>query len=165
MKRILLFFFVLHYVSCVSEKEEGAVVMDQTLVNLAQNSTSFTYFRNSTDTLATDPSSDHGAFMRVRMNPRAVASMNDSVNNLNEALFPDESMIVKEMYNFKGGPLTGFVIMYKLRSGSDSNGGWLWGEYQSDGTPFYPVSKKGDRCIGCHQQSTNADLVRTFSLH
>jgi len=103
--------------------------------------------------------------MRVRLNPKALTAMNDSVSSLTSDAFPDESMLVKEMYDFKGGPLSGFVIMYKLRTGSDNNYGWLWGEYQSDGTPVYSVSKKGDRCIGCHLQTSNADLVRTFSLH
>ena len=165
MNRIILFLIFPFLFSCASDKEEGTVVSDQTLVNMAKSISSFTYYKINDDTLATDPSSDHGAFIRVRMNPKAISAMNDSVSSLNMASFPDESMIVKEMYNSKGGPLAGYVIMYKLRTGSDNNYGWLWGEYDADGNPFYSVSKKGDRCVSCHSEPTNADLVRTFSLH
>jgi hypothetical protein len=164
MKYFISLFFLLILHSCVSEKEDGLVVADETLIAQAKNTSSFTFFRNRTDTLQTDPSSEHGLYMRVRMNSRALSVMNDSTSAAT-AVFPDESIIVKEMYDTKGGPLTGFVVMYKLRSGSNENHGWLWGEYKSDGTPLYSVAKNGERCLGCHLESPNQDLIRTFGLH
>jgi hypothetical protein len=165
MKYFLFIILILEFISCVSEKQEGLVVTDETVVSLAKNVSSFTYFKNSTDTLQTDPSSEHGLYMRVRMNSRALTAMNDSVSNAILDAFPDESMIVKEMYDARGGPLTGFVLIYKLHNGANQNHGWIWGEYTADGSTVYSVGKKGDRCLGCHMESTNVDLIRTFSLH
>ena len=117
------------------------------------------------DTLDTDPASEHFNFIRVRFNPKARGAMNDSLNRLNEQSFPDESMIVKEIYIQKGGPLDHLVIMYKFHNAANNGSGWIWSEMKPDGNPIYSASLKGDRCIGCHSSDVNSDLVRTFALH
>ncbi|MEO8211399.1 MAG: cytochrome P460 family protein [bacterium] len=151
--------------SCVSEKEDGVIISDATLFEMAQNVSSFSYFENNSDTLNTDPSSPHFAFVRVRFNPRARSGMNDSLNLLTAATFPEESMIVKEVYGSKGGALTRYEIMYKLHGASNSASGWVWSELAADGTPIYTSINKGDQCISCHSLPVNSDFVRTFSLH
>jgi hypothetical protein len=151
--------------SCVSDKEEGLVVSDATLFELAQNVSSFSYFENNTDTLTADPTSPHFAFVRIRFNPRARSGMNDSLNRLTAVEFPDESMIVKEVYGSKGGPLTSYEIMYKIHGAANSGSGWVWSELAADGNAIYSAANKGDQCIGCHSTSENSDLVKTFSLH
>src|SRR5205085_1318772 len=114
--------------SCVSDKVEGPVVSDATLFGLAQSVTSFTYYKNSLDTLRTDPTAAHSNYVRIRFNPKAREAMNSNMSGLSGQAFPDESMIVKEVYAVKGGPLTEFAIMYKLHNASNSSSGWVWAE-------------------------------------
>jgi hypothetical protein len=164
--RVLVFsLVVLLITSCVSEKEEGPIISDATLYSLSQSVTSFSYYRDNHDTLNTAPQSPHFSFVRIRFNPKARSAMNDSISGLKESAFPDESMIVKEMYSSKGGPLQGYVVMYKMRNASNSSSGWVWNEMKADGTPLYSAALKGGQCTNCHSTGVNTDLVRTFSLH
>ena len=158
---IILIFFT----SCVSDKEEGPIVSDATLFNLAQNVSSFTYYKNNKDTLMADRSSPHGPLIRVRFNPKAKTVMNSSVDNLSGISFPDESMIVKEVYNQKGGSLISYAIMYKLRNAANSGSEWVWSEINSYGNVRTPAALKGNECISCHSTGVNSDLVKTFGLH
>ena len=164
MKR-LLFLFTVTLVSCVSKKEEGPVISDATLYSLAGGLSSFTYFRNSMDTLATHPESPHGSYIRVRFNPKALTALDDSAAQLVSASFPEESMIVKEVYFNSGGPLRRYVVMYKKEASANSNGGWVWNEMEPDGDVIYSASSNGTACISCHRDQPNADHVRTLLLH
>jgi hypothetical protein len=162
---ITLILISVNFFSCVSDKVEGPVVSDATLFDLAQSVTSFTYFKNSLDTLRTDPAAAHSNYVRIRFNPKAREAMNSDVSGLTSPVFPDESMIVKEVYAVEGGPLIEFAIMYKLHNASNSASGWVWAEIFPDGTPVYSSSQKGDICTGCHSSGDHSDLVRTFALH
>lgn len=165
MKKIALLIFAAQLTACVSDKEEGVVISDATLFSLTKNVSSYSYFKNSEDTLATDPSSEHGLFMRVRFNPKASSAMNDSLSGLTGSVFPEESMVVKEVYYQRGGPLIEYVVMYKLHKAANNSYGWLWGQFNPDGSVIYSSAQKGDRCVSCHLTPSNSDLVRTFSLH
>ena len=151
--------------SCVSDKAEGPVVSDATLFDLAQSVSSFSYFKNSLDSLRTDPAAAHSNYVRVRFNPKAREAMNSDLSGLQSPAFPDESMIVKEVYAVKGGPLIEYAIMYKLRNAANSGAGWVWAEIFPDGSPVYSASLKGGICTGCQSSGDNSDLVRTFALH
>lgn len=169
LKKAIVQFLILVLVigalsSCTSDKEEGLVISDAALYELVRSQT-FTYFKRSGDTLPADPASEHLSFIRVSFNPRAVSVLNDSASNTLTVPFPDESLIVKEIYNFPGGPLTGYAIMYKEDHAANSGSGWIWNEMNPDGSVTYSASRKGDQCIGCHSSGQQADLVRTFSLH
>jgi hypothetical protein len=45
-----------------------------------------------------------------------------------------------------------------------SANGWLWAEYQLNGTPAYSLTNRGIGCVGCHarEQGPEHDFVRTF---
>ena len=159
----LLFFACIS--SCVSDKEEGTIVSDETLLNLAQNISSFTYYKNNSDTLIADVESPHTPFIRIRFNPKASSAMNNSMDKLLASSFPDESMIVKEVYNRKGSSLVKYVIMYKLKNAANNGSGWVWSEISSNGNAEYSALRKGDQCVNCHSANVNSDLVRTFGLH
>ncbi len=161
---IIIFAFIS---SCVSDKEEGVIVSDATLFNLAQNDTSsFTYYKNSPDILIADTTrSRHLPYVRIRFNPKASSAMNPSMDKLLSSSFPDESMIVKEVYNQIGGPLVNYAIMYKLRNAANNGSGWVWSEIYPDGNVLTPAVLKGDQCVSCHSLYKNSDLVRTFWLH
>jgi len=72
---------------------------------------------------------------------------------------------VKEIYSDPAKPLIFYVIMKKDPAAQYAADGWLWGEYEENGTVSGAVSNKGSACTGCHLESPNRDLVRTFDLH
>ncbi len=94
-----------------------------------------------------------------------MTAMDDSVKSLEQATFPDESMIVKEVYDVKGGPLQRYEVMYKLRNAANSSNGWVWSELNADGSAAISAGLKGSQCVGCHSSGINSDDVRTFGLH
>jgi hypothetical protein len=165
MKVIVAFCLALVITACVNEKEEGVVVSDATLFDLSKNISSFSFYKNKPDTLPADSSSPHFFFVRVRFNPKAASVMNDSLSALTAASFPDESMIVKEVYDNKGGALQRLDIMYKLRNAANNGLGWVWSEMNADGSVVTSAALKGDQCASCHSAGTNSDLVKTFGLH
>jgi hypothetical protein len=164
-KYFLLLLVVIFFSGCVSDKQEGAVVSDASLFGLATSVSAFSYYKNSPDTLDADPASPHFAFVRVKFNPRATASLNVSLSGLSAASFPDESLIVKEVYDTRGGGLQVYAVMLKMRGAGNNGDGWIWGEYRADGTVIYSAARKGDQCVGCHRLPGAVDLVRTFALH
>jgi hypothetical protein len=151
--------------SCSTKKDEGVAVSDASLFNIAQTVSSFSYYKNRLDTLLSDPSSPHGGYMRVRFNQKAMSVMNDSASRIIAPTFPDGSMVVKEVYDFPGGPLLELAIMYKVDGASNSSGGWIWNEMLPDGTIEYSAANNGAQCIDCHRNSNNLDLIRTFYTH
>ncbi len=151
--------------SCVNDKEEGPLVTDASLFELSQSVSSFSYYKNTLDTLPADPSSEHFNFVRVRFNPTAKQAMDDSTKALVAGSFPDGSMIVKEIYATSGGPLTQLAIMYKLKNAANNGSGWVWSTLQPDGASIYSSSEKGGLCVGCHSSGVHSDLVQTFALH
>ena len=151
--------------ACSSKKEEGVVISDATLFDLTQTVSSFTYLNKSQDTLSVAGNSPHGGFVRVRFNQKAISAMNDSATRLSKTFFPDESLVVKEVYGTSGGPLLEYSVMYKVPGAANSGSGWVWAEYLPDGTTEYSAINKGDECISCHSASGNYDLVQIFRFH
>ena len=164
MKTLLCSIFII-FSSCVSDKKEGPVISDATLYGLTQSATSFSYYKNNLDTLDSDPASPHFPYVRIRFNSRAVSVMNGGLSGLTATSFPDESMIVKEVYDVKGGSLQTYAVMYKSKNAGNSGNGWVWNEMRADGSVIYSSARKGDQCVSCHQSGTAVDLVRTFGLH
>lgn len=160
---IIIVFFLI--TSCVSKKEEGVIISDATLISMLQPVSSFTYYRNSNDTLDAMSPSPHFFYVRVRFNSKALSVLNDSVSDLNASVFPDESMVVKEVYDERGGALQSYAVMFKMRNAANSGSGWVWSEYGPDGSIRYSAGLNGGNCVSCHSSPTNSDLVKTFGLH
>ncbi len=168
LRKVVLFLFLvgLTLESCTNKKSDPPTVSDATLYQKSLELTSFSYFRNSHDTLVTNPFSPHGFYMRVRFNATARAAMNDSISRLSAEAFPDESMIVKEVYDIPGGPLKAYAIMFKMKNNAENAGGWLWNETDPQGNVLYSVTKRGDECISCHStNASNADQEMTQFFH
>lgn len=106
-------------------------------------------------------SSAHRPLVRVRMNARAEGAL---VNGLLPAggAFPDGAVIVKEILD--SGRVSLLAVMKKDRRNALAAGGWLWAEYEPDGTVFISVVERGSGCIGCHMREAGPrnDFVRTF---
>lgn len=165
MKHIAKITLLIFLAACSSKKEEGVIISDATLFDLTQPVSSFTYLKKSLDTLPVAGNSPHGGYVRVRFNQKAISAMNDSATRLSKTFFPDESLIVKEVYGTSGGQLLEYSVMYKVPGAANSGSGWVWAEYLPDGTTEYSAGNKGGECISCHSASGNYDLVQIFRFH
>ncbi|MBO6517150.1 MAG: cytochrome P460 family protein [Bacteroidia bacterium] len=143
--------------SCTSEEVKN---LDETLFE-ESTATGLTYYRNG-EVLEGKSPSPHGSF-KLAFNDIAAGALN-SEGELDEGgSFPTGSLIVKEIMT--GGELSLIASMKKDASNDQSAEGWIWGEYNPDGSVAYSVSKKGKACTGCHGGDPNRDLTRTFDLH
>ncbi len=107
-------------------------------------------------------SSPHGPF-KVRFNSTAYAALDTAIKLPVGNSFPNGSIIVKELYD--GTTLTLYVVMKKQDDNKNAADGWLWSEYELDGSVLYSVGSKGNSCTDCHKASNNRDLTLLFDLH
>ncbi|TAH42827.1 MAG: hypothetical protein EYC69_04450 [Bacteroidetes bacterium] len=165
IKLAFIFLFLIMLGSCTNDKAERVSLSDAALLDLIKSSAGYQYYKNTEDTLISDPSSPHGSFVRIRFNQTAAAAMNSDMSALGGSRFPDGSIVVKEIYATSGGDIKFYAAMFKTSMDENTGGDWIWGEYRGNGETFYSTSKKGADCTACHGASGNVDLVRTFSLH
>lgn len=121
----------------------------------------FTYYQNAA-LLSAAGASPHGSF-KLRFNATAQAALDSTGELPSGGTFPTGSIIVKEVH--AGGSINLYAVMKKDPSNSNAGSGWLWGEYKTDGSTAFSISKKGDGCISCHSGAENRDLTQTFVLH
>lgn len=159
-KQMLGVIFFMVIISCVfysCKKDIGEnpllAFTDKALLDSANNSAAFVYYKNDPTAVYSGINGPHGAF-KLKFNKKAFLSLKDNGKLPVGQKFPDGSMIVKEV---QSNGL--YAIMYK-RSGS-----WLWAEVNKDGTVAFSVYKNGDGCISCHSQSGNRDLAVSFNFY
>ena len=112
--------------------------------------------------LAAASASPHGPF-KLRFNATALAVLDSTGELPSGNAFPSGSILVKEVYD--GLDLDLYAVMKKDPTNSNSGAGWVWAEYDSDGTVITSISSSGTACVSCHDDTPNRDLVRTFDLH
>lgn len=106
-------------------------------------------------------STAHQPFVRVSMNAIALGALEgDTLPS--GSTFPDGSTILKEIRT--SGATVLYAILHKDRNNPLAGNGWLWAEYETDGTPYFSVTNRGAGCISCHsrEQGPLHDYVRTF---
>jgi len=142
------------------EKEEQATGTDKELFDMAIASGGFTWFKNSNTLLNKSSGSGHPQpFLRTRYNPIAAAMLDSTGKIMTDAVFPEGSLIVKELHA-NSTTLERYAILYKNSGSSDADSkGWVWGYINSDGTVAEPASSKGSGCISCHSQADNIDYM------
>jgi len=106
--------------------------------------------------------SPHGDF-KLKFNDVAVSAFDSSGRLPTDGTFPDGSLVVKEVQS--NGTLSLYAIMKKDSKSSVAGNGWLWAEYDTDGTVLSSINGKGSSCISCHSQSPHRDYTRSFDLH
>ena len=122
---------------------------------------SYSYYQNG-DTLAGASSSPHGSF-KLRFNSTAAAALDSTGELPSGSSFPTGSILVKEI--FSGNSIDLLAVMKKDPSDGNAGSGWIWAEFNTDGSAKFSTGKKGDGCISCHSTSPHRDLVRTFDFH
>lgn len=126
--------------------------------------TGYTYYKADSTVKPSSSPSAHNAFFRVKFNQTALAALTDSGRLPAGAVFPDGSIVVKELYNSVNGELQLLAVMEKASGNSAAGNNWLWAEFEPGGKAVFSTSKKGNGCISCHNASGNRDYVRLFEL-
>ena len=163
-KIIILFSFAFAFFitaeSCKKEKviEKGST--DEQLLMKAKETTGFTWYKNSDQLLSKGPHTGHSEdFLRTRYNATAAAMLDADGKVKAGAVFPDESLIVKELHS-NSTTLSTYAVMYKKSGHEDADAhGWVWGYIRPGGEVREPASNKGSACTGCHSQNGNIDLT------
>lgn len=164
-KKIKTSLFLFAFISCVwmmnsCQKEKQAEGTDRELYEMAIVSTGFTWFNNSDVLLAMSSGSGHSQdFLRTRYNAVAATQLDANGRIIPGATFPEESLIVKELWE-DANTLDQYAILYKNSSSPDADAnGWVWGYLNENGTVRTAASSKGSSCSGCHLQADNIDYM------
>lgn len=157
LKKIsFLTLFVAFLLSCKKDKIED--ISDAELLNLSKNTTGFVWFKNKDSLFAKSSGSGHSfAFLKTRYNSIAKTQLGSDGKVIPNAVFPEGSLIVKELFS-DSNTLSRYAILYKKSSSNFADEkGWIWGYVNSDGTVAEAASKKGTSCISCHSQTGQID--------
>ena len=157
-------------VSCTDQGEDvppaGIVASDAEFFrHITQTDlfTSYTLFPNadSVTSGSLNGSTAHQPLVRVSLNSIAAAALSNGILP-NGTSFPNGSVIFKQI--ILGGQTALYAAILKDLANELSGNGWLWAEYQPDGTVVIPVARRGSNCIACHarEQGPRNDFVRTF---
>ncbi len=152
--------FIISFHSC--KKDDKGSPEDETLYGEV-TSASKNYYQNA-NTLAAAGNSPHGSF-KLWFNATAKAALDTTGELPSGSSFPSGSLIVKEVQS--GGATSLYAVMKKDPASANAGSGWLWAEYNTDGSVVISVTKKGSdgSCVSCHSGNTNRDLTNTFDLH
>ena len=126
----------------------------------AKSSKNYTWYYLKDSLLSRSSGSGHSQpFFKTRFNSIAATKLNSKGRILDNAKFPEGSMIVKELI-LADTSVTRFAVMYKQTNSKNADvNGWVWGYINFDGTVSNPASKKGAGCLSCHSQTENIDNV------
>lgn len=121
---------------------------------MTRSAASFTLLR-SAGSGHTDPQ------LRTRYDARAATQLDGAGKVRPGAIFPDSSLIVKELIT--GGTLSRYAVMMKMRGSERAGGGWLWAYYGPSGSTQISITDRGGACVGCHTKGI--DLTRMNDSH
>ncbi len=142
------------------KKDEEGDDTDKQLYDMAKSATGFTWYKNSDVLLGKSSGSGHSQpFLRTRYNSIAAAVLDTAGKVTEGTIFPDGSLIVKELINSSNATEI-YAILYKKAGHQHADGkGWVWGYLNADGSVRTPASEKGNSCTGCHSQDGNIDYM------
>lgn len=154
----ILFLGTLVITSC--NKDDEVEGIDKQLYDMSKSTDGFTWFKNTGELLDKSSGSGHSfQFLRTRFNPTAATKLDSTGRIMADAIFPEGSLIVKELYG-DANSLDRYAILYKDsdNSSADANG-WVWGYINSDESVAVSATDKGNQCIGCHTQDGSIDYM------
>lgn len=159
---IFIAFAITGYIFLFAPKKTAE---DDNLYKWITSDTGYYYYKHSPEILPTSEETEraHDNFMRVRFNKKAADVLNSDGHLPKGVMFPDSSIIIKEIYSEKTGKPEVLAVMVKLKGAPNSNKDWLWAEYTPSGDVEYSVSKNGKVCVSCHK--SNYDNVRIFEIY
>jgi hypothetical protein len=168
MKGLVCALVLLVGVGCTSDPLKGLApgtgpaLSDAALYTLVQADPSWTFYKRSATPIARSSHPHPESHALVRYNVRAATQLDATGKVRAGAVFPDSSIIVKELSN--GTTLSTYAVMMKVR-GSSSAGfdGWIWAELGPGGTVQYSTAGRGAACSSCH--ASGIDYTRMNDTH
>ncbi len=131
---------------------------DAALVALVKNDSGKVTWKNAANDSLFTSGSEHGSKQyKLRMNPTASAACTDAGKLPTGGVFPNSSLIVKQLYSAPGGSVESYAVMYK------KDGAWLWAKYGVTGNVIHSFTANSSVCTSCH--TSNRDLTWTFDSH
>jgi hypothetical protein len=142
--------------SCKNDPPDG---IDKQLYDLGRKTEGFVWYKNSSEQLNNSSLTGHAEpKQRTRYNQIASTILDSNYKILENAIFPEGSLIVKELYQ-SNGDLSTYAMLYKKSSQLEADqDGWVWGYFENNGDVKFEASKKGSSCRGCHSQSGSIDF-------
>lgn len=144
--------------ACKKDNEEKST--DEELYEMSKETNGFVWYKNSSALLDKSSGSAHPqALLRTRYNAIAATQLNSDGKVDSNAVFPEGSLIVKELFD-NPTTLGRYAILYKNSESADADAkGWVWGYINADGEVSASASMKGSSCINCHSQANNIDYM------
>ncbi|MFZ1687648.1 MAG: cytochrome P460 family protein [Flavobacteriales bacterium] len=141
-------------------KHEGIAPLDLELLRLAQDTSGQVYYHHSDTLLPRSQGSGHPhPLLRTWYDPPAAAFLDSVGTVVEDTLFSDGAVVVKELYTAPGA-LALYAIMLKQADHPNADqDGWVWAEITPSGEVAIPSSDRGAACRGCHSQSGNIDFT------
>ena len=168
MKRLVCAFVLLVGVGCTSDPLKGLApgtgpaISDAALYALVQADPSWTFYKRSATPIRRDSRPHPESHALVRYNLRAATQLDGSGKVRSGAVFPDSSVIVKELSN--GTTVSVYAVMMKVRGSSNAGfDGWIWAELRPNGTVQYSTMGRGAACSSCH--ASGIDYTRMNDTH
>lgn len=155
---IIIVSFIYSCTKDVGALPAGPVFNDSTLFVLASSpSGKFTWKNSTNDSVFTSAAAHSSVPYKLLMNKKAKDVCTDNGKLPVNAIFPDSSMLVKQIYNAGQTQINQYVVMYKL------NGNWKWAKYSPGGSTIFSINQDASVCIGCH--TSTRDRAWTFDSH
>ena len=153
-----LLFFVLSLVIISCKKTPKGI--DGEIFELSEETVGFVWYKNSEAFLPKSSGSGHDfPFLKTRFNSIASTQLDNNRKVIDTAVFPEGSVIVKELFDDKE-KFKRYASLWKNSASpyADSDG-WVWGYIDAKGKVIESAENKGVSCIGCHNQTGNIDKV------
>lgn len=138
----------------------GELNIDSLMFALANEQSGFTWYKNSDVILESSSFTGHQEdSLRTRYNTTASAFLDNNGKVISGTIFPEGSLIVKELYH-NNTTVSTYAIMYKKPGHINANAdGWVWGYLDIAGNVKIPASDMGIQCVGCHNQNGSIDFT------
>jgi len=135
--------------ACKHETDDAPI--DLELLTRARGPEAMVWYKFNSATLPRSSGSGHSeALLRTRFNSVAEAYLDTLGKVVPGTVFPDGSLVVKELWPDASGVGT-YAVMLK-RGGdpfADENG-WIWGYIRANGQVRTSAVDRGAVCTGCH---------------
>lgn len=153
-------YFIFSLIICSCKKDSTPSEADAELYEKAKNTNGFTFYKNSSVLLDKSSGTGHShPYIRTKYNDIAATKLDSNGKIIEGTLFPEGSLIVKELYD-NATTIGRYAILHKNSTSVNADSkGWVWGYINADGQVAEPASKKGTSCINCHLQSENIDYM------